>query len=551
MRAGGRTRRRAVDAIVALVVIALVVAVLARARSNDPRRDETRRKSEPRRAGFERGGGGGGGDDAALRRAGTTETGIRERENGKRTVGARGARLGDADAHVLEPRGEGGQGGARKRAVSVELEEGKERRAARDSRDVPRGIRLKSSRRRRGEELEEVPWPVRRSERRRLADPGGDEDGDGDGDGDEDASALVAGNAFSGQSEYFVGSGASCAAACGLCRASCCCDAECRAVGDCCADFEQPGMCVDQKASSQDLGESGGSSEAPPTSLTALVPPPDAFGSDGFGTPPGGPISDQKPPAVPETSFTWPPASPPASPGAPEGRDDGPPPFVVSPPPTPEPPSAYAAAAVWSGPDARDDADDDVSVEKGGVSVAAFVDPRGTWHSDVRPPAPRYPSRPPAPFPPPPGLPPFPLGVYTKLQAVPRCSPFCDTRAPPPSLPRGDRRWPALVAAAAEKQWAQIADLAQIQIGGSAFTSGAGDAVKAWAEHRAESGHETEWGGGQVHTFGGDAETSGTDVHEKNEVGPFFAPSAGAELKRYARRAASVDSVDESEIRAR
>ena len=72
---------------------------------------------------------------------------------------------------------------------------------------------------------------------------------------------------------------------------------------------------------------------------------------------------------------------------------------------------------------------------------AAFPSPpssirRGTWHSDVRPPAPRYPSRPPAPFPPPPGLPPFPLGVYTKLQAVPRCSPFCDTRAPPPSLPR-------------------------------------------------------------------------------------------------------------------
>ena len=139
--------------------------------------------------------------------------------------------------------------------------------------------------------------------------------------------------------------------------------------------------------------------------------------------------------------------------------------------------------------------------------------------------------------------------MYTKLQAVPRCSPFCDTRAPPPPLPRGDRRWPALVAAAAEKQWAQIADLAQIQIGGSAFTSGAGDAVKAWAEHRAESGHE--WGGGQVNTFGGDAETSGTDSHEKNKVGPFFALSAGAELKRYARRAASVDSVDESEIRAR
>ena len=315
-------------------------------------------------------------------------------------------------------------------------------------------------------------------------------------------------------------------------------------MGDCCADFEQPGMCVEQKASSQDLGESGGSSEAPPTSPKPspnLVPPPDAFGSDGFGTPPGGPIA---PPAVPETSFTWPP-KPPASP-PPEGRDDGHPPFVVSPPPPPDPPSAHAAAAGWSGPDARDDADDDVV----DVSTAFFVDPRGTWHSDVRPPAPRYPSRPPAPFPPLPGVPPFPLGVYAKLQAVPRCSPFCDTRAPPPSLPRGDRRWPALVAAAAEKQWAQIADLAQIQIGGSAFSPGKeGHGVlgvtSALAEHRAESGHEFLDRG----QFGGDAETSGTD---SREVGPFFAPrTEGAELKRHARRAASVDSVDESEIRAR
>jgi hypothetical protein len=310
-------------------------------------------------------------------------------------------------------------------------------------------------------------------------------------------------------------------------------------------------MCVEQKASSQDLGESGGSSEAPPTSPRPspnLVPPPDAFGSDGFGTPPGGPIA---PPAVPETSFTWPP-KPPASP-PPEGRDDGRPPFVVSPPPPPDPPSAHAAAAGWSGPDARDDADDDAADDVVDVSAAFFVDPRGTWHSDVRPPAPRYPSRPPAPFPPLPGVPPFPLGVYAKLQAVPRCSPFCDTRAPPPSLPRGDRRWPALVAAAAEKQWAQIADLAQIQIGGSAFTGrGAGEGhgvfkvrsgTSASAEHRAESGHE--WGEGQ---FGGDAGMSGTDSHE---VGPFFAPSAGAELKRHARRAASVDSMDESEIRAR
>ena len=80
-----------------------VVAVLARARSNDPRRDETRRKSEPRRAGFERGGGGGGGDDAALRRGddrdGDPGTGERE-ANGRgarRAVGGRGrARSGAA-----------------------------------------------------------------------------------------------------------------------------------------------------------------------------------------------------------------------------------------------------------------------------------------------------------------------------------------------------------------------------------------------------------------------------------------------------------------------
>jgi hypothetical protein len=66
------------------------------------------------------------------------------------------------------------------------------------------------------------------------------------------------------------------------------------------------------------------------------------------------------------------------------------------------------------------------------------------------------------------------LGVYAKLQAVPRCSPFCETRAPPPSLQfRAGRHWPAAVAAAAEKQWAQIKDLAQIQIGGS--YSGIGD----------------------------------------------------------------------------
>jgi hypothetical protein len=63
------------------------------------------------------------------------------------------------------------------------------------------------------------------------------------------------------------------------------------------------------------------------------------------------------------------------------------------------------------------------------------------------------------------GIPPFPLMLYTKLQAVPRCSPFCNTRAPPPSLPKGDRLWEFRVAEAQKKQWAQMRDLAQIQAG--------------------------------------------------------------------------------------
>ena len=29
----------------------------------------------------------------------------------------------------------------------------------------------------------------------------------------------------------------SCEGVCGLCRASCCCDRDCRAVGDCCGNF--------------------------------------------------------------------------------------------------------------------------------------------------------------------------------------------------------------------------------------------------------------------------------------------------------------------------
>jgi len=542
MRAGGRTRRRAVDAIVVLVVIALVVAVLTRARSNDPRRDETRRKSMPRRAGLERGAGGSDGEDAALRRAGTTGTRTGPGD-GKRTVGGRGARLGDAETRVREPRGWGEEGGATKGALSsVALEAHAETRAAPDSRNADfferRGgdAGRRGSRGRRWEDLDEVPWPVMRSERRRLADPGGGGDGDGGGDGGGfggDASSLVAENAHS--EAVAAGPDESCAAACGLCRASCCCDAECRAVGDCCADFEQPGMCVEQKAASLG-GESGGSSEAPPPPPTATIaPPPDGFGFGfGSGTPPGGPNA---PPAVPQTSFTWPPA--PASSPPTRGHDDPSPAFP--PPPPPEAPSAPTAAAGWSGPDAEATGDD---------GRDSLVDPRGTWHGDVRPPAPWYPSRPPAPFPPPPGVPPVPLGVYAKLQAVPQCSPFCGTRAPPPSLPRGDRRWPALVAAAAEKQWAQLRDLAQIQIGGSAVGGFAGFGGSGYHHARfvdgaaaVESGHESsrESGGGRA--AGGAPGTSDDGFPaEADAFGPFFAQAQkGAELKRHARRFVSVE----------
>ena len=541
MRAGGRTRRRTIDAIVALVVIALVIAVLTRARSNDPRRDETRRKSEPRGAGFERGGSGrGGGGDAARRR------------DGERTIGGQGARMRDVEPRVRDPRGRGEGGGATKGPVSVPFEEQPELRAARDSRDVDVFERARAEAGRRGprgrrwEDLERaVPWPVIRSERRRLADPGGD----GDGDGGGDASPLVVAdeNAFS--KPFAAGAGASCATACGLCRASCCCDAECRAVGDCCADFEQPGMCVEQKAASL-VGGSGGSSAAPPAPPPRRAPSPAGFGFGfgfgfGSGPPPSGPNA---PPATPEMSFARPTAS--ASTSHAEGYDDRPlafpPPPPAPPPPRTDPPSAPTGAAARSVP---------VAGASSGDVRASLVDPRGTWHSDVSPPAPWYPSRPPVPFPPAPGVPPVPLGVYAKLQAVPRCSPFCDTRAPPPSLPRGDRRWPLAVAAAAEKQWAQLRDLAQIQIGGSgvggfAFQHDASSVSSRLGEarERVESGRESEGGRGGSGAAGASAEVFPFEVAGggtgTEAFGPYFATEAqGAELKRHARRAASVAHV--------
>ena len=539
MRAGGRTRRRAVDALVALVVIALVVAVLARARSNDPRRDETRRKSEPRRAGgFERGGEGGGGDGAARRRAGTTETGMAPGD-GKRTVGARGARSGDADARVREPRG-GGVRAQKQKTRRVGRARGARRDACGARLDGHRFLERagadvggRETRRRRPRDLEKVPLPVRRSERRRLADPGGDGDGDGGGDGAESPSIIGSENAFSGA--VAIGPGESCAAACGLCRASCCCDAECRAVGDCCADFEQPGMCVEQKTLTENsLGnESGQESGAPPTPESSspgdeIVPPPDGFGL-GEGTVPGASVA---PPAAPEISLTWPPA--PVSSPLPVSPPPPPPP---SPPPPAWSPSAPVAAAGTAGPplsSSGPDAGDDAAAAA--AAAAAVIDARGTWHSDVRPPPPWNPSLPPAPFPPLPGVPPFPLGVYAKLQAVPRCSPFCDTRAPPPSLPRGDRKWPLLVAAAAEKQWAQIKDLAQIQIGASvggedheALLSNHARGVEGVAAESAAAAAEGGWD-----RFG-----AGTT---EDAFGPFFATGGGSELKRHARRVSSVEN---------
>ena len=72
--------------------------------------------------------------------------------------------------------------------------------------------------------------------------------------------------------------------------------------------------------------------------------------------------------------------------------------------------------------------------------------------------------------------------MFAKLQAVPRCSPFCDTRAPPPSLPRGNRfAWQLVAADAKKRQWAQIKDLAQIQIGPSAAGGdGGGWGLAGW-----------------------------------------------------------------------
>ena len=53
--------------------------------------------------------------------------------------------------------------------------------------------------------------------------------------------------AFGAGGEEAGAGGETCAGACGLCRASCCCDGDCVALGDCCGDFSDDGVCEAQK----------------------------------------------------------------------------------------------------------------------------------------------------------------------------------------------------------------------------------------------------------------------------------------------------------------
>ena len=68
----------------------------------------------------------------------------------------------------------------------------------------------------------------------------------------------------------------SCTGVCGLCTSSCCCDRDCRAVGDCCGDFEDVGVCQAQK---DDGGGSVGDGTPPPSAPVGEVstPPPAPF----------------------------------------------------------------------------------------------------------------------------------------------------------------------------------------------------------------------------------------------------------------------------------
>eukprot|EP00982_Pelagococcus_subviridis_P011309 31076-Pelagococcus_subviridis.AAC.3 len=75
--------------------------------------------------------------------------------------------------------------------------------------------------------------------------------------------------AFGAGGEEAGAGGETCAGACGLCRASCCCDGDCVALGDCCGDFSDDGVCEAQKEGN--LGGGGDDVGEPP-------PPPPGEG---------------------------------------------------------------------------------------------------------------------------------------------------------------------------------------------------------------------------------------------------------------------------------
>ena len=517
---GGWRRRRVVGVVVAFILVAMLVAGLVAHGGWPGRRDETRRKNKkrpPRRVGpfSERVGDGKGwvdvdtkGDedpgeevntqldavdsrtveeirvDSGGEAETTGETETVERERGE--LGGDQTFPGDAfiekiksDTDAFAQGGEASAG----TAESVELEWWEPRTRK-----------------------ERALWHEQtetRNHRRRLIDPGGDGEA---------------------QNEITNPSGASCVAACGLCRASCCCDSDCRAVGDCCFDFEEQNVCVEQKHTGAP-GVGGTTGVLPPSSIT--FPPTASVPPDKTVSPPSTPAT----PALPEATLTWPPFSPVFMPPPVEyGKPVNPPPPPPPPPPSPpSPPYTEPETGTGTGTESvllpppsgffPGTGTLGSTVSSQGISS---IDPRGTWHSDVRPPVPMFPSLPPAPFPPLPGFPPVPLGMYAKLQAVPRCEPFCNTRAPPPSLPKGDRHWPKAVAYAAEKQWQQIKDLAQIQIGGSLDPKVYGGSVFANSE--------------SVKAFG-----DGNSGNDSNDVDTNFFFTENLELKKHMRRVRSLD----------
>ena len=201
----------------------------------------------------------------------------------------------------------------------------------------------------------------------------------------------------------------SCAGVCGLCTSSCCCDRDCRAVGDCCGDFEDVGVCQAQK------DEGGGS-------VGDGTPPPSAPVGE-VTKPPPAPEVPELPPAMP--SAPRPPAQPPPVIRPPTPSPPPPSPPSPSPPPRFIPPFTRPPPFTYSPPFAASSSDPPPPPPRAtappSTVKATAADPRGVWHSDVSPPPPWYPTLPPAPFPPLPGVPPFPLYLYTKLQAVPQC----------------------------------------------------------------------------------------------------------------------------------